>query len=398
MEYYDQLNNDIPPKEKDSIFNLTEYDTDDLDDSNKILADNLIDIYKQANCSSCEFIDVKFTLNLFPPSLLELSFITTLTIKNSNINSIELLPPNVETFCASDCNISSISYDIFTPVLKDINLSNNKLNKFICNSEYIEYIDIGSNKIQYVELVTPKLKLLEVQNNYLKTHEFINNNTTPLLENLDISRNSIDELFEFNDELQILNVSKNTLTEINIFPKKIKELIAYSNKFTEFNLEKAPPTLYKLDLYNNYIEYISDIPNNLRWLDVGANDLKKIPKNIQVLEYFDISGNDRINLLNDSEGEQFRKIKENNLNFHCDDLENQMIENENNKSSESEIEEICNINDYFENITSKPKYNNVDDISYENLDDIFNINHKPQIENNYVNIKRYVKLYKTFVI
>jgi Leucine-rich repeat (LRR) protein len=166
--------------------------------------------------------------------------------------------------------ISKISLSELNNLI-DLNLSNNKIQKFdsLSNIPNLLYLNLSNNSIASIQKINefPKLVELNLNSNNIVNLDWIDENF-PRLKKLHMADNLLKEIngFLYLSELSHLNLSKN-----NIFNIK--------NLENNYNLQH-------LDLSHNNIEHINNLKNNerLKFLDLSYNKIRKIEQ-INHLKY-----------------------------------------------------------------------------------------------------------------
>ncbi len=399
------------------LFNITEYNNEYSTD----IIDQLINIYKETNENRCEFTEVNFKFSKLPINILDLQNLKELVIEKSNLETIEFLPPNIENLTIKKSNINFLNCETFPNSLTFMNLSDNDIQVIINIGINVKTLILDDNKLEQIELpeIMDKVSL---KSNKFKNLNFLKN--IKYLRELDISNNSIVELNNILDSLEILIISRNDISEINSLPQNLIEFIAYSNKISKIDI--FPEKLKKLDLYHNKFEHFPYIPDSLEWLDISFNNLKELPKNFSHLKYIDISSNDNIDFDPEKEDwKEFLAISSKNKEFVMDQHESYIIRSDsdiyNDFDSDTLNDTINDINEiaddeeaYFNEINkfkiTRPQSNKLNSINSTNTNTInktddevdefiwsYNINKKEE-EEPIIKFKpkRFVKLVNTY--
>lgn len=240
----------------------------------------------------CDFGFERFNPNYFPLVL------TSLTFNECKMNGV-------------------ITLDL--PFLHTLVITNNFIDSLFVNSCIsLVTLDASVNKLKYVKL-PDNIVNVDLSNNDL---EIFNNEGTVFLglKSLNLEQNAFDsETIGFSNfttciNLETLNLSGNSLKKSPALPHTIKKISIKNDKLMYIpnlpNCEtmklnncdiKSLPTCMKefvflteLNLNNNKIIYIMDMPPNLKILKVGSNDIKFVWGLPQTLEILNISNNKQL--------------------------------------------------------------------------------------------------------
>lgn len=162
-------------------------------------------------------------------------------------------------------------------------------------------------------------------------------------------KGDITNISNIPENIKILNISNNLLIEITNLPKNLRHLDIKNNYISHLDL-KQTPNLEELDCQDNQLKEISNIPNKLISLLCSRNKLKKINLNkSKQLKILHISNNPFVIIEN---------LPEDITEFERDETADIITSDENenkNKTKESirKIEYQTALNDYFK---MKTKY------------------------------------------
>lgn len=163
---------------------------------------------------------------------------------------------NLKSICLNYNKLISVSEHTFKNAknLKQLHLSNNKLDIVDFNDLGAEIIDLSDNNITKFSLMnTLNLKWLDLSNNklYLINSQMLNVKT---LTHINLSGNYIryieSHLFE---NAIFLDVSNNMLSSLNFISDQIKYLYAQNNRINDISNLYNKSDLIELDLSNNNI-------------------------------------------------------------------------------------------------------------------------------------------------
>lgn len=152
----------------------------------------------------------------------------------------------------------------FPPTLKHLNLDQNDIQHLELSTPLpnLESLSIEKNNLKYIEIdiVLSSLKRLNLRYNELKNLEFLEN--MPVVEHLDLNGNQVKRL--------------------ESLPSTLKTLKARFCKIKMIQ-SRLPSGLEELNLLGNFLHNAS-LPfhwgSQLKYLDLGYNQLKKFPKNL----------------------------------------------------------------------------------------------------------------------
>lgn len=248
-------------------------------------SDKLVSEFKEGLSHLSETIDGSYCYSslVYTEKELEnlyysLSFFKHLKFINLSKNKIKDISiakrlSNAVTIDFSNNEIEDISFlekKLYWPVLNQLNLSNNKLKKFI-------------------NIYIPSLYSLNLNNNIIEELQLENYNSLVLFE----ARN--------NKITNLLNVNNN---------RRLKEIYLAENSISVFNGLNNMPNLKKINLRKNIIEDITDndLPNipSLRYLNLRENKVKSLGIVPVILEKLSLS---YLNLLNNEFPEDIPDIK-----------------------------------------------------------------------------------------
>jgi hypothetical protein len=187
-------------------------------------------------------------------------------------------------------------------------IDNGEIPEMLVDYEWVEYLEIDSQKIKKIKNLPKNLKRLSLFNNSIE--EIHSGDLPESLEDINLSRNKITILQNIpkkvkeldlshnlivgcnlteNEELLELNIENNLFERIPYLPINLKKLDISQNKL--ISLEGIIDSIEELDISMNKIENISHLPSNLRKLNAFDNKIKIIHKFQDNLEHIDLSFN-----------------------------------------------------------------------------------------------------------
>lgn len=256
------------------------------------------------------------------PDLREYEWVKTLSLRANQIVHCDIrnLPPFLVRL---NLSTNSINEFAFTPNDPFENISKDNVQLSIFNT--LQSLDLENNNLSRIDLrMFKNLKKLEVSHNDDLNHSLVK--LPSCLEELDISHCKLTKLPECPDSLMALNCSFNNLAELNDLnqgllmidfsgndmvtipelPDSISLINCSNSNFTE-DIEKLPPnleslvayacdikklscvlpgTLTFLDLTNNSLDEMPDLPNSIETVKLSSNlitDIKTIPPSVKKL-------------------------------------------------------------------------------------------------------------------
>lgn len=100
-------------------------------------------------------------------------------------------------------------------------------------------------------------------------------------------QNLIEELPILNNNCILINARENRIKEIERLPERLTSLNLSRNRIINFNFQTLTNSLTYLNLAHNFINYIPNLPPNLRTLILCENKLRQLPdlpRTLQVLK------------------------------------------------------------------------------------------------------------------
>jgi hypothetical protein len=245
--------------------------------------------------------------------LFPLNYKTIKNTKNKIINNNLFLVDN---------SIYKTYYNKFKDIIKTISFYDKHNYIYVNNKKYykvdLSYSNITNTKINTFEIIQ-NINCINLSNNQLTSIPNINNiyqldlsfnmiNTFTNIQCniLNISHNplSIDNIFFSNQieelyiekikylnlstiqlpfQLKKLNISNNNIIDIYNLPNTITELNVSNN--LGINIQYFPNQLKKLNISNCAIQYIYNLPNTIKYLNISKNNIKDItfPDSLEIL-------------------------------------------------------------------------------------------------------------------
>jgi Leucine-rich repeat (LRR) protein len=280
-----------------------------------------LDISHNENLSECEKVDStslekvmisSCKLSKFPKGIAEIPSLKILEmIYNTEIifDDEDTIESNVEMLIFSSCNLSFIPKIIGSmKSLEMLNLSYNKISTFdtLQNLKNLKHLLLSHNQLSEIsnEFEFSSLRILDLDHNKLKEFpKFISQ--LKELEELSIGYNEIEELPKsesgelFTPNLKKFSITKNHLKEIpQEFLKNYllnsNSLQFQSNHLTSLTSLKDLKCLQEINLNDNQISNIPELPMNLEKLMIDFNSISTIDNHVYELndlKHFHLRGN-----------------------------------------------------------------------------------------------------------
>lgn len=253
------------------------------------MSDNINKRYQKCMENDYNTLDLSYCgLNSIPDNIPEdiINNITNLIISDNKIKIIDDIKQfhNITLLDASNCNIV---------IVKEC-------------PKYIKELDLSCNKninIDYLS-VLKSLRHLERLNLSNCNLNYIPENLPISMKCIDFDNNNISQIsnLAYLTKLETFNIRNNKLKELNNLPNSIVEINASNNKITRIgNLIKNYIKLKKLDISNCEIDTLnSKLPLNLKMLFINGNNISKILDlgYLKKLKILDISNNNLFDIYN----------------------------------------------------------------------------------------------------
>lgn len=210
---------------------------------------------------------------VIPEILKNYEWLEDLEIDSQKIKQIKNLPKNLK------------SLSLFNNLIEDI--PSNEL------PDCLEQLNISRNKIRTLQNIPSSVRELDASNNWIKNCYLLTNTN---LEDLSIEFNLIEDMPLLLSGLKKIDISQNKLKNIHNIVDTIEDLDINFNEITSIN--KFPENAKRINAYNNKLNCIfNNLPKNLEYADFSNNNiiiLPQIPHNIHKIDFT----NNKINLLN----------------------------------------------------------------------------------------------------
>lgn len=258
--------------------------------------------------------DLNFSgMNLMEqPDLHELTFAIRLDLSRNNLKKLkkELFPPNIKELCLDQNKIRTLLHTDIPESVEVLRIVNNKLEHFDgTNFKNIKKMDMSVNVLETF-IFPPNVTKVNISNNVIN---IIGDFPKDLIR-LDCSDNRIINFPKINDKLIYIDMSNNEIREFPTFPDSVQHIIGKNNdiheiwyipeNLIELDLDdnrikeismytvQFPKTLKSLNLANNMIIHLPDLPFGVEEVYLQNNRLEEVPPNIPLsVKLLDVSDN-----------------------------------------------------------------------------------------------------------
>lgn len=228
------------------------------------------------------------------PPLNSYQTLTSLTLNNNCIESIQQLPQSLKCLTLENNRIESTS-SISLTSLPTLSMSNNDLQKIPHFTNSLITVFNGSyNKIHEINIndFSQTITQLDLSGNDI---EKIPNQLfmLPELKNLSVFSNKITEIpIEISiSQIQILNISRNPIKTLPKLPQTLGLLIAHDCLFDEIPVSVSSLTrIASIDFTNNKIKTVPFLPN-AESLFLSCNEITEFPVILDNIREIDVSHN-----------------------------------------------------------------------------------------------------------
>lgn len=219
--------------------------------------------------------------------LKELTWLTTLTIKNTMIPNLTWCPENLKILVINNNFMESLNGLVLPIGLEDFNYTSNRT-KVITNLRgNIKHLNVSNNLL--LELDCSNLNLLEsidASSNTMMNNLKLCDGVKSIL----ISRTSFSTIDWIPDSVQVLETNSCVyLHKIDKLPNNLINWKSFCAKINEINCI-FPDSVQYLDFYSNCMTKFQKFPKNLKFIDLAGNPLSEIPEFNENIEKIDLKG------------------------------------------------------------------------------------------------------------
>jgi len=183
------------------------------------------------------------------PSLKELKSVIQIIIRDSLIEKLPKLPPELQCLCCIKCRLREVNFSKFPDTLRRVKFSDNCITNIInIENKNIEKLVLDDNFLTTLPTLPNTIKLLCVRNN----PNLIKMNIPENVKLLDISNTGL--VYDtFPDSIEKLDTSYCNLRVINHLPINLNKWYSKKSNICKINC-KYPDTLTEIDISENPIE------------------------------------------------------------------------------------------------------------------------------------------------
>jgi len=213
-------------------------------------------------------------IDTIPACIKEFDHLKTLSIERiSKLERITNIPTNLVCLRIKKTGITIVDGSIFPNCLEEIDLGDNKLKVVFGLKEGIKKLLLNDNILESITNIPSTVEILKVSDNDpLDELPELSNN----LKYLSIEATKIDSFEKFPDSIEELISNQCNLGHIKKLPKNIKIWKSLSSHIMKIDCE-IPFGIIELDLWNNMLQEVPDLPESLETVDLSKNILIKIP-------------------------------------------------------------------------------------------------------------------------
>jgi hypothetical protein len=223
-------------------------------------------------------------IEILQENFFEISHLKKLILKDMQINSLNILNSmcnkNLQLLCLEICNnnIDILDCNVLPNTLQKFNFSNNNTETIIGDfKEGLIELNLSCNKITNINCLFPvSIEILDLTcNELLKKLPNLSQNinfkkidiSDTLISNIDILPDNICYLESCNCHIEVINKLPSNLIVWKSFNGCISKILC-----------NFPINIEELDLYNNNLQQIPEIPTSCINIDLRNNNLFVMPK------------------------------------------------------------------------------------------------------------------------
>jgi len=346
---------DIPSEYKESLlYNLTHGDYESnkpsappKEENNSIITHPLFNEYQISRAYLDKIITDAleekntriFDVNIesLPEIFSSMIGMETLAIIKSNLKNLKNLPPNLKKLIIDDNDIENLDGNDLPDSLIELSVQNNNLRTIINLKPGLIRLTLSKNKIKSLDktIFPSSLQIFICRENLLEKMPIFNDGIVEI----NLTDNLIENIDNIPDSCELLDICRNNIKKINKLPSALKIFKAYKCKIDQITC-LLPNTITELDLYDNNLKTIPNIPTSLLKTDLALNLLETIQDFPDCTKDIDIQKNPKLKLT-ESQITYFK----NKIQEKCDikfDINSSPVQ------SDSDILHFANTNDYFQ--------------------------------------------------
>ena len=314
------------------------------------------------------------------PSILStFSDIKTLRIVSCNLESLNNLPPCVEILDVRHNNITSVYSSDIPETLYELNLTKNKIEILdLSESKNITSLNVLNNPLTSVLVFPPNITELNLSFTGISSTVSIDNLSR--LKILKLNNTNISNIDNLPNSILELSISRINFEMcdgvINSLPNSLIKFVAHCADIKRFAFNKFPIGLTELDVYNNYLTELPEVPGRMVEIDISNNNLTRITNIPKLIEKFDSRTNDNL-VFTQEQKDTISSLKElpfvteiyiDNDNEYMDDNIYNFMENKENYGMDMETDNVLMDSMMNTRINNIPRHNG--NLSYNNIMDM----------------------------
>lgn len=232
-----------------------------------------------------------------PNIITTFSNIKKLIIINCSLETLNNLPPNVESIDVSNNSITVINSICIPESVTEINLTKNNIQILdLSTSLNITTINLSNNPLSNILVLPPNVIDLNLSSTGIVSTDTINNlNSLQILKLNSICITNIDNLPDSILELSISRINMELGDGIiNKLPVSLTNLVAHCAGIKRFAFEVFPSNLVELDVYDNELTELPRVPDRMEDIDISRNKLTRITNIPNTIEKYDSRMNEHL--------------------------------------------------------------------------------------------------------
>jgi hypothetical protein len=246
-----------------------------------------------------------------------------LTILGCEIKSLKHLPPNLKYLKIYNGVLTHIDSSDIPPTIVEVAFPNNCIESFDLSETNIETITLNYNALSK-RLIFPKkiVKIIARNTCLINTKCFTN---LQYLLHLVLDNSSITNIDNIPDNVAYVSISgcdiyKDAVTPgiINRLPRNIRQFISKQSGITRFSFTEFPDGLNSLDLFKNHIQKLPKLPRTMHFVDISDNELTEITNIPTMCMMFDCGGNSRLEFTDEQKGDIDELLQRSETSFKHD--------------------------------------------------------------------------------
>lgn len=269
--------------------------------------EQLIDDYKKYPIGKFTLRGIYITE--LPERFERLDQIKHLEIIDCGLDNLEHLPSYVETLIIKNNNIRKLLSKDLPYKLRELNVMKNKIDVIdLSQLPHLKKLNISHNPVSNIIEFPANVEELTATNTNINDCKHFSN--LKKLKILKINRTQITNIDTLPDNIQELSIAKLDFEKnggvISKLPEDLRKLIAYGSKIKKFKFDAFPNWLIEIDLYDNELIIFPKMNSIMRDVDISNNKLEYIANIPDYIEKFDIKCNPQIKLSDENKKDLIR--------------------------------------------------------------------------------------------